>query len=90
MSSVGTVSCLRQNLRTTATKTMTHRKRIKKNIISSLSQSALQNPCTHIPSIRYFSASSTVGIDNSYSSDKTTHFGYQTVSEKEKRENGKK
>ena len=33
------------------------------------------------------SASSSENVD--YSRDKTTHFGYQTVSEKEKHENGK-
>ena len=33
------------------------------------------------------STSSTENVD--YSRDKTTHFGYQTVSEKEKHENGK-
>ena len=89
MCSNGIALCLRLNVYAISMKNMTHRKCIKKNILDSPTQCTSRSPCDQIPGIKYFSISSTVGGDNSYSSDKTTHFGYRTVSEVEKRENGK-
>ena len=48
--------------------------------------STLERGLIQLGSTRYLSTSSSETVD--YSKDKTTHFGYQTVSEKEKHENG--
>ena len=48
--------------------------------------SILERRLIQIGSTQYSSTSSSETVD--YSKDKTTHFGYQTVSEKEKHENG--
>ena len=89
MCSNGIALCIRLNVYAISKKNITHSKRIKKNILDSPTQYTSRSPCDQMPGIKYFSISSTVGGDNSYSSDKTTHFGYRTVSEVEKRENGK-
>ena len=48
--------------------------------------STLEKGLIQLGSTQYSSTSSSETVD--YSRDKTTHFGYQTVSEKEKHENG--
>ena len=90
MCSNGIALCIRLNVYAISKKNIIHRKRIKKNILDSPTQYTFQSPYGQISGTKYFSISSTVGGDNSYSSEKTTHFGYRTVSEVEKRENGKK
>ena len=64
----------------------TKRKKTIHDLFFHQSTSYQQN--LRILSKLYFSSSSTYS-DSDYSSDKTTHFGYQTVSEKEKHENGR-
>lgn len=65
-----------------------YKKRRKTNHKSFFCQSISNQQCVQTPS-KLYSSSATIASDSGYSSDKTTHFGYQTVSEKEKHENGK-
>ena len=78
-----------QNCYALSTKHMKHRNHIVRNISYLLSQLKSQKSSGPVTCNNSFSISSNDGGKSSYSSDKTTHFGYQTVSEKEKRENGK-
>ena len=74
---------------------MTEKKRIKSNYLSFLSRSLFQQQQQQQQQQRVqesknpFSSSPATSSNSEYSSDKTTHFGYQTVSEKEKHENGR-
>ena len=69
---------------------MTEKKRIKSNYLSFLSRSLFQQQQQRVQeSKNSFSSSPATSSNSEYSSDKTTHFGYQTVSEKEKHENGR-
>ena len=69
---------------------LTHWKHTKIRRSSFLPNSTLNQSCCLQPSIQNYSTSPTSSSETvDYSKDKTTHFGYQTVSEKEKHENGK-
>ena len=86
MNSRVTYCCKR--FQTLAERGLTTGKRFENEKSLSLLNAVLNKECRQTW-IKNYSSSTSSSENVDYSRDKTTHFGYQTVSEKEKHENGK-
>ena len=86
MNSRVTYCCKR--FQTLSKRSLTTRKHFENEKSLSPLNAALNKECRQ-NWIKNYSSSTSTSENVDYSKDKTTHFGYQTVSEKEKHENGK-